>query len=628
MMEENPAVLEAVKNKDHKATRDSDFSAVLLLTGGFGTLQKVVFSVQCIVTIFYAFLLMGPIFFTLTPQHWCAPHPQTSHLLSQKFMNDSRMFIEEFYTAYLVNETESKFDLLLPRENSSCEDLDRRKCKEVNVTEEAVLLNIDNEILIEKYIKSLTVPRKVGKDEFEQCLQYHVNWQEILVPGELILPNESWPTVPCQHDWKFDYSLYYPSISSEMRWVCTDSFKVPASQATAFLGSILGGPLFGWLADTWGRRTAIIASNMLVGVAGVAAALSPNFITYCVSIFFLGFNAYPQVNILYILAMEFVISQHRSFVAVVPFMVFLTLGFTIIPWLAYYIANWRILALVIYGPLLLSPILYKILPESMRWLISKGRHHDALDTLLKVARFNGVQLDPQATQSLADFVKSQTASKNVSARHLWKTRRLRKHFLALCVLIICARILYDSHVRIIQFSTYNFFVTFSVSSVLEVLSGLLAYSLAEKAGRRRSLSMMFFFSAFVEICSAFVVQESFVVHTSLLLVGRVSISAAVSICFMLPVEILPTVIRSQAVGVVHTLGFTMSFVSPYIVFLANWNKIVALMVLGAIGTCGGLTVLLLPETKGQNLPDTLQEGEDFGKNQVHLIWKMKKKNEA
>lgn len=73
------------------------------------------------------------------------------------------------------------------------------------------------------------------------------------------------------------------------------------TQAAFFLGSLFGGPIFGKLADAKGRRMTVIASNLLVGLAGTAAALAIDITTFCAAFFVLGFNTYPQINILYIL---------------------------------------------------------------------------------------------------------------------------------------------------------------------------------------------------------------------------------------------------------------------------------------------------------------------------------------
>jgi len=69
-------------------------------------------------------------------------------------------------------------------------------------------------------------------------------------------------------------------------------------------------------------------------------------------------------------------------------------------------------------------------------------------------------------------------------------------------------------------------------------------------------------------CFVFIAEHTYL---QLLLhsMGKITITLAVNLCFMFPVEVLPTVARSQAAGVIHTLGFMVAFVSPYIVYLVS-----------------------------------------------------------
>lgn len=57
------------------------------------------------------------------------------------------------------------------------------------------------------------------------------------------------------------------------------------------------------------------------------------------------------------------------------------------------------------------------------------------------------------------------------------------------------------------------------------------------------------------------------------------------------------------------------FSNHVIIFQANFNPSFPLLVLGVMGIIGGILTLFLPETMDQELPQTLQDGEEFGKDQ-------------
>ena len=53
--------------------------------------------------------------------------------------------------------------------------------------------------------------------------------------------------------------------------------------------------------------------------------------------------------------------------------------------------------------------------------------------------------------------------------------------------------------------------------------------------------------------------------------------------------------------------------APMILLIGDYWEPLPYMVFGTLAILAGLTSLLLPETKGQQLPETLEEGENFGK---------------
>ena len=65
------------------------------------------------------------------------------------------------------------------------------------------------------------------------------------------------------------------------------------------------------------------------------------------------------------------------------------------PLLSMYMSSWRILLAIATVPNLIVIVadLCKIIPESIRWLICKGKEDEAMYTLLKIAKWNSVKLN-------------------------------------------------------------------------------------------------------------------------------------------------------------------------------------------------------------------------------------------
>lgn len=64
--------------------------------------------------------------------------------------------------------------------------------------------------------------------------------------------------------------------------------------------------------------------------------------------------------------------------------------------------------------------------------------------------------------------------------------------------------------------------------------------------------------------------------------------------------------------------FENTYIFIYSYLQANVSVSLPLLILGILGVLGGVLALFLPETLDQELPQTLQDGENFGIGQK--IW--------
>lgn len=116
---------------------------------------------------------------------------------------------------------------------------------------------------------------------------YAVNFTEMLA-NNIVKSDPSWPTQPCKHGWEYNFTeIPYSTIATEVRfkfnpanrnclcknlhqldWVCDNAFLPTLSQSIFFCGAIVGGLLFGWIADRYGRIPALAGCNLIGFVAG------------------------------------------------------------------------------------------------------------------------------------------------------------------------------------------------------------------------------------------------------------------------------------------------------------------------------------------------------------------------
>lgn len=83
--------------------------------------------------------------------------------------------------------------------------------------------------------------------------------------------------------------------------MCDKSAFATISQAIFFCGAILGGLVFGWLADSKGRIPALVGTNLVGLVGGIGTAFCNSFWSFCLCRFVVGMAFDNCFTMMYIL---------------------------------------------------------------------------------------------------------------------------------------------------------------------------------------------------------------------------------------------------------------------------------------------------------------------------------------
>ena len=71
--------------------------------------------------------------------------------------------------------------------------------------------------------------------------------------------------------------------------------------------------------------------------------------------------------------------------------------------------------------------------------------------------------------------------------------------------------------------------------------------------------------------------------------------------------------RNVALGMCSALGRLGSIIAPLVFIMGDLWEPLPFVLFGVLAIAGGLVALILPETLGKNLPETIEEGEQFGR---------------
>lgn len=91
--------------------------------------------------------------------------------------------------------------------------------------------------------------------------------------------------------------------------------------------------------------------------------------------------------------LEYVGPKWRTFVANMSIALFFTFAASILPWIAWFCPDWRVLCYVTSAPLAIALFTPWFVPESARWLVSQGKIDKAIAILRKFERINGTKVD-------------------------------------------------------------------------------------------------------------------------------------------------------------------------------------------------------------------------------------------
>ncbi|XP_039764012.1 carcinine transporter-like [Pararge aegeria] len=443
---------------------------------------------------------------------------------------------------------------------------------------------------------------------YSQCKSYIANWSEILETGQM--PNGSWNIQNCQYGWEFNRSeIPYPTISSEMGWVCDKNSYQATAQSIFFVGSIVGGFVIGWVADRFGRLPAATLSNMIGCVAGIISIYAQNLFQFSLCRFLMGISYDNCMMMVYLLVLEYVAPKYRSIITNLPFAIFYTLGATALPWIALACGHWKTISIVTSIPMALSLLAPFLMPESPRWLISKGRITDAVDKVLNIARVNKKEIPSNLIEHFKKSNLDQKKENNTSILILLKRPKLRKMFICICLEFMCCLAIFDALVRSIGGLEFNFFLSFTMVSFTELPSLVIVSFVIDLTGRK-GMSIFAFLICFI-FCTITAFISNGLPSVICAVISRFAINMCVNIGMQWAAEMLPTPVRGSGTSIVHIFSYIGTIISPYIVYLENYITWLPLVVVGCIAIIGMLLALSLPETAGKDMPQTFDEAEDL-----------------
>ncbi|NXO07159.1 S22A2 protein, partial [Oriolus oriolus] len=446
-----------------------------------------------------------------------------------------------------------------------------------------------------------------------RCRRYEVDWNATGVSctdplGSLVGSGSTVPLGPCRDGWV--YNSPGSSLVTEFDLVCEDSWKLDLFQSSVNAGFFIGSISIGYVADRFGRKFCLLTTIIANIVCGILLAFVPTYLWIVIIRLLQGLVSKGCWTAGYILVTEVVGPQYRRTVGILYQAAF-SVGLLVFDAIAYAIPHWRWLQLTVTLPTcFLLVCCWCSLPESPRWLISQRKNDKAMKIVNDMAKKNRKKM-PSHFKDI-QFEEDDCGKQNPSLIDLVRTPQIRKNTLILMYNWFTSSVVYQGLIMHMGMAAENMYLDFLYSALVEFPAAFIIIITIDRVGRRYPWAVSNLVAGAACLATALIPEDIHWLRVITACIGRMGITMAFEMVCFVNTELYPTYIRNLGVMVCSSLCDIGGVIVPFIVYrlVEIWYDL-PLIVFAVLGLIAGGLVLLLPETKGRVLPETLEDVENF-----------------
>ncbi|XP_014610650.1 PREDICTED: WD repeat and HMG-box DNA-binding protein 1-like [Polistes canadensis] len=412
---------------------------------------------------------------------------------------------------------------------------------------------------------------------------------------------------------RYDRRIFRESIITEWDLVCDREQLANVVQSCTMFGVLLGNFVFSSMADRIGRKKPLMIALALQSVTGVISSYAVWFELFLIFKFLSAIATGGTMLISFVLLMEIVGIEWRSAMSIlfhVPFII----GHLTTPLVSYLTHTWHKFQLAISIPAICLLSYYWIIPESPRWLLATGKPAEAEIILLKAARRNKIPLEN--VNRAIDAHESQKLSRkidktNYNFTHLFRTPNMR--FKSICVFInwfFCG-ICFFGLAQYMGHIDGNIFINVAISAAVELPGTIIVLFLISRVSRLKILMGANLLTGLSLLLIVIINNPNATLYLASLGIAGTGVSFPT--IYLYSSEIFPTVVRNNGIGIGSVCARFGSMIAPYIATLGKIQFWLPPVIFGLGQLIGAGLCLLLPETINCELPETIEDGENFRK---------------
>ncbi|WP_371534937.1 MFS transporter [Streptomyces sp. NBC_00466] len=413
-------------------------------------------------------------------------------------------------------------------------------------------------------------------------------------------------------EWVETYSFAFVAPALRDQWGLSLSV-VAVIVGVSSLGAFAGGVLGGFLADRIGRRRTMLGCVTVYCAAAVLCVLVQSPWQLVIARFATQFGAQGMAVVAIVVLSEFVPAAVRGRLQTYKVVV-ASLGIPVAAWSGYFLVpqwswGWRLVfALGLFG-IVFGWLVHRWVPESPRWLVSRGQTEQAEEIVRSVERRCAVQPGSPPPAGATPDVPAPARRARPSDLLKGADRRV---FLTVTTMWVAGLLAYSAFntwtPTLLSENGLSLDDTLLLSAVLATaapLGALVAVPLIDRWDRRVTQLVLGFLSAGTLLL--FAVART---TAAVLVLGSV-----ISLLFQMAVpflqvysaEVFPTRIRALGSGTANAVSRLVNFGAPSLVaaIFAGLGYTAVFVFLAVLSLVGGIVAIAFgPRTTGLSLEDT------------------------
>ncbi|KAK4883416.1 hypothetical protein RN001_006735 [Aquatica leii] len=370
----------------------------------------------------------------------------------------------------------------------------------------------------------------------------------------------------------------------------------------------------------FGRKTLLVWGMVLSAIIGLSRSFANSYILFIILEYLEAFCISGSFATLWILGVEYVGPKKRIFVTVL-INSFAALGGITQTLIAWQVQSWRVLLQIVYSLQLIMIFYYWLIPESARWLLTKGRFGEIKHMLEHIAETNKKTISEESFKKLENFVATKEDTKTIPIIEFFHSRIL------IVRLIICAScwaccifLCYGFIINAVQLSANSYLDLILI--ILVDIPGCMTYTIADRIGRRLSLAGGFLIAGLSCFGYIFINIDQRWLQLIVYLLGKFGVAISFSALYTASTEIFPTPFRNTLLSICAMVGGIGAVSAPQLPLLKTIWEYLPFMLFGCIGLGATVISLFLPETMNLELPNTVKEAEAIGRfksNKINVV---------